>query len=70
MNSQREALLRASDNTQATNASAEKGGQILRNMAARAFTNKLLLLVIVFALLAANGALVYVCFFAPKQQQH
>ena len=61
MNSQREALLRATDNTTATNELAGRGGQILRNMAARALTNKVLLLMIVVCLLAANGALIYVC---------
>jgi hypothetical protein len=67
MNSQREALLRATDNTNATNELAGRGGTILKNMASRAFTNKLLLLIIVFVLLAANGALIYVCFFQPKK---
>ena len=69
MNNQREALLKATDNTATTNALAGKARGILRGIAARAMTNKLLLGFIVFCLLAANGALIYVNFFQPPPKK-
>ena len=66
MTAQRESLLRSTDAAGNTNALALTARGLLRQMAARALTNKLLLGFTVLVLLAANGVLVYYIFRDKK----
>ena len=66
MTSQRETLLRATDNAEAVNAHADDARGLLRTMMGRALGNKILLGVTVLILLLGNGVFLYFQFQKDK----